>query len=317
MPRISLVTPTFRRPHFLARALESVVGQTLTDFEVLVCDNGSDKATEDVVRAFDDARIHYVPRPENLGMLRNATLGMQDTSADLVMKLDDDDLLLPDALERLVEPLEQHPEVGLSFGGVALVDGDERDLTEQTATLNANSGREWFPQGLIRPATWLVASGGVQMAGGVVRKGVVDWANVPDEIATAYDTYVALAAVEDNRGAWFSPEPVVRYRIHEAADTVTNYTPQALGSLAVFRRALEGGRHGDRSALERRLAQGSFQAGRALTRQGDVVAARPLLKQSLHLQPSLEAARMLAVALTPAPAATGVIKAWDRITKNR
>ncbi|MDO5712116.1 MAG: glycosyltransferase, partial [Micrococcales bacterium] len=78
MPTISVIMPTFRRPHYLPCALASVKSQVLPhdiDLEVIVCDNAADEQTSAIVAAAGDPRLVYVPRAHNLGMMRNAIAG--------------------------------------------------------------------------------------------------------------------------------------------------------------------------------------------------------------------------------------------------
>lgn len=316
MPEVSVVTPTYLRPRLLRHALDAVVPQTFGDFEVLVCDNGNDPETRDVVESYRDSRLRYIPRPENLGMLRNAVLGFEDASAPLVMKLDDDDILHPTALEELVTPFRGNEELSLSFGAVRLIDGDGQPLDQLTATLDRSSGRAWFPEGILRPATWVIARGGVQLAGAVLRKSLVNWRAIPDDVATAYDFYLALKAVENDRPVYFTQEPVVSYRIHSGADTVRRPTPQALATVAVLERALREGRHGDVEALEGRLTVAALEAGRCLVHDGDLPRARQLLRRSLALQPTPTARRLLAATYVPGSVVARMLSA-RRTTTDR
>ncbi|MFK5582843.1 glycosyltransferase family 2 protein [Serinicoccus sp. LYQ131] len=297
--RISVVIPTYQRPHLLADALASLVCQTMGEFEVLICDNGADDATRDVVARFDDPRFHYHPRSENLGMLGSVLLGFQDARAPIVMKLDDDDVLAADALERLVEPFDHHPEVTLSFGGVVLVDEQLQPLDDMREYLDRSSGRAWFPEGLIRPATWLVAQGGVQFAGAAVRKECVDWENVPLDVATAYDLHVCLVAVQHGNAAWFTRDPVVKYRLHGANDTHRQAARQTVGAVRALERALASGAHGDLVSLERRLSRETLEAGRATLHAGERRQARALLRRSLELRTTTTALRLLPMTLLP------------------
>lgn len=317
MPRVSVVVPTYLRPHFLAGALASVRAQTLADLEVLVCDNGADAATEQVVRDFADERFRYLPRPENLGMLRNAMLGFAEARSPLVMKLDDDDALLPDALERLVAPFDVHPEIRLSFGGVQLVGEDGEPLVEATGWLDRTSGRGSFAEGLLTGGTKIVAGGGVQLAGAVVRADLVDWTAVPSEVATAYDFYLALTAAEEDRPLWFTPARVVRYRLHPGADTNTHAAAQTQATVRVLERALASGRHRDTAALQRRLGDAAFEAGRVLLRQGETQAARPLLRRSLRLSPSLVGCELALAAHLPPAVRTRLMRARAMLVRRR
>lgn len=302
MARVTVVVPTYLRPHFLAESLAALQAQTLADFEVLVCDNGADASTEQVVRDLQDERFVYTPRPENLGMLRNAMAGFAAASAPLVMKVDDDDLLVPDALARLVPPLEEHPEVKLSFGGVLLVDEHGEPLTDLTARTDRESGRADFAEGRLPHGTRVVARGGVQVAGAVLRADVVDWGRVPEDTATAYDLYLALAASERGRSLWFTPEPVVRYRIHPGSDTARHLAAQASAASLVLERAITSGRHDPATLpdLRRRLGRVCLEAGRALRHQGETPAARAMLRRAMRRAPSRRAAKALVASYLPA-----------------
>lgn len=317
MPRVSVVVPTYLRPHFLAGALASVQAQTLTDLEVLVCDNGADPKTEEVVRALADERFHYLPRTENLGMLRSAMLGFSDARSPLVMKLDDDDALLPDALERLVAPFDAHPEVRLSFGGVQLVGEDDQPLVEETAWLDRSSGRGEFREGLLTGGSRVVARGGVQLAGAVMRADLVDWTSVPPEVATAYDFHLALTAVEDDHPLWFTPARVVRYRLHPGADTNTHAAAQCQATVYVLEQAMRSGRHTDSDALERRMAEATLEAGRVLLRQGDTRAARSLLRRSFRIRPGLVRGGLTLAAHLPPPLLSGAVRARTALRPRR
>ncbi|WP_454085466.1 glycosyltransferase family 2 protein [Georgenia sp. Marseille-Q6866] len=312
--RISVIIPTYRRPHLLVDALESLTRQTMGEFEVLICDNAADEETRDVATRFDDPRFRYCPRPTNLGMLRNALLGFQDARAPIVMKLDDDDVLVADALERLVHPFDHHQEVTLSFGGVLPVDEDGRPLEEVRRELDRTSGRAWFPEGLIRPATWLVAQGGVQLAGGAIRKDCVDWSTFPEDVATAYDLHLCLLAVQHENAAWFTRAPVVRYRLHGLSDSHTQHARQAVGAVRALERAIASNAHGDTPALERRLTRAALDAGRATLQAGEQERARGLLRRSLELQPTAAAARLLALTALPNGASRRLRSARARIS---
>lgn len=310
MPEISVVMPTYRRPAFLAQALASLRDQTLADYEVLVCDNGADRETEQVVRDAGDPRIRYMPREQNLGILRSAMLGFSDARSELVMKLDDDDRFLPDTLERLVAPFRSHPGLGISFGGVTLVDEHGDPMVQETAALDRSSGRATLPEGLIAPATGMVAAGGVQLAGAAVRKDVVSWLEVPDEIGTAFDFFAALAAVERGRPAHFTRAPVVHYRMHAASDTALRQRQQMLASCAVVEYALAEGRHLDGwRELEDRLALSLLNAARLSGQEGLPAEARSLARRSLRARPSVAAARVYALGWLPAAAASRVTQA--------
>ena len=108
-----MIIPTFNRSRYLAETLDSVLGQDFTDFTVLVSDNASDDDTAAVMARYEDPRVQYLRRSENIGWLRNFNEALAATRTRFVAVLNDDDLMAPGALTRAVAMLESHPRVGM------------------------------------------------------------------------------------------------------------------------------------------------------------------------------------------------------------
>ena len=105
MPAISLITPTRGRAGLLRRTLQSLHTQTLSDWEIIVVDDG-DGAGLAVAASLDDARIRAVPNPGS-GQVDARNAGLNLARADLIQLLDDDDRWCdPQHLERVVSVLE-------------------------------------------------------------------------------------------------------------------------------------------------------------------------------------------------------------------
>ncbi|HYQ44920.1 MAG TPA: glycosyltransferase [Polyangiaceae bacterium] len=113
MPRVSVVIPTYNVASFLAITLDSVLGQTLKDIEVILWDDGSRDATLEVAEAYaaKDPRVK-VARGNHGGVsvARNGGFSLIHPSSEFVTFFDSDDVWEPDALESLVKALEAHPE---------------------------------------------------------------------------------------------------------------------------------------------------------------------------------------------------------------
>ncbi len=113
-PRITVLIPTFNRAYCLAECLESILSQTLPASQVVVIDDRSTDHTRDVLRPYMTA-IEYVQTDEQVGRAGALNKGLERTTGAYVWTFDDDDVALPDALERFVEPLEKHPEHAFSY----------------------------------------------------------------------------------------------------------------------------------------------------------------------------------------------------------
>ena len=119
LPRVSVVMPTYGHAAFIGRALESILAQTLRDWELLVVDDGSPDGTDRIVEPYlEDARIRYrrLERNEGLGVALNE--GSDAARAPLLGYLPSDDVYHEEHLATLVALLEAHPEAVLAYSGV-------------------------------------------------------------------------------------------------------------------------------------------------------------------------------------------------------
>ena len=116
--------PTFGEPRFLAEAIESVLSQTFTGWQLTISENGpGSAAVAAVVEPYlADPRVRYVTTGANLGGPRNSTRLIQSGSAPYVALLHDDDRWAPEFLERRVAFLDANPSCGLVFSVANLID---------------------------------------------------------------------------------------------------------------------------------------------------------------------------------------------------
>ncbi|HEY1727079.1 MAG TPA: glycosyltransferase [Candidatus Baltobacteraceae bacterium] len=103
-PLTSLIVRTYNRPRFLERALESIASQTYRDIEAVVV-NDAGEAVDDVVARFPFARL--VVNEKNLGTTPSANVGLRAARGTYVGLLDDDDMIFPDHVSRLVDAMER------------------------------------------------------------------------------------------------------------------------------------------------------------------------------------------------------------------
>lgn len=110
--KVSVLMASYNsNPELLRKAIESVINQTYTDFEFLIIDDGSKVPVEHIVKEIsDDSRI-IVHRKENSGLGSSLTYGIGQSSGEYIARIDDDDLMAHDRLEKQVAFLDSHPEV--------------------------------------------------------------------------------------------------------------------------------------------------------------------------------------------------------------
>jgi glycosyltransferase involved in cell wall biosynthesis len=107
--KVTVVIAAFNAEKFIAQTLQSVLAQTLHDIEVIVVDDGSLDGTRNILSAFRDQRLRVL-RQENSGVSAARNAGLALARAPYIFFLDADDVLLPDALERMVDVLDKNPQ---------------------------------------------------------------------------------------------------------------------------------------------------------------------------------------------------------------
>lgn len=117
MTRVTVLMPTYNVAPYVKEAVESVLRQSYSDFELLVIDDCSTDGTLDVVRSISDSRIRIVQNERNLGLADNLNRGLSLIKTELVSRMDGDDIAEPHWLQSEVAVLESHPEIGICGGG--------------------------------------------------------------------------------------------------------------------------------------------------------------------------------------------------------
>lgn len=125
-PTLTVGIPTFNRSAWLEEAIESVLGQTFTDFRLIVSDNASEDETPDVVRSLGDERIDYVRSETNVGAIGNLNRLIALAKTEFLLLLPDDDVLYPGHLEATVELLKRFKSVGLAHSAYHSIDAESR-----------------------------------------------------------------------------------------------------------------------------------------------------------------------------------------------
>lgn len=110
-PTVSVVMTAYNAEFTIARAVLSILRQSLSDLELLIVDDGSDDTTVARIRAVADERVQVLTNERNLGISRSANRGVAAARGRYIARMDADDVALPRRLERQVRFLDHHPKV--------------------------------------------------------------------------------------------------------------------------------------------------------------------------------------------------------------
>lgn len=121
MPAISVVMPVYNRAGTVRSAIDSVLAQDFTDFELLAVDDGSKDGTADAIDSIGDPRIRCLRQPQNRGGNAARNRGIREAESPLICFLDSDDEFLPHKLGFLVEFFARHPEIDVLADSFRLI----------------------------------------------------------------------------------------------------------------------------------------------------------------------------------------------------
>jgi len=120
-PRVTVLMPVYNGERYLREAIESILGQTFSGFELLIINDGSTDRSVEIVNSYTDPRIRLVNNDENLGIVATLNKGLKLAEGKYLARMDCDDVSLPTRLEKQVEFMDSHPQVGISGTWIKMV----------------------------------------------------------------------------------------------------------------------------------------------------------------------------------------------------
>lgn len=202
-PKVSIIIPAYNQAQYLADAVQSVLDQTFTDFELIIVDDGSTDNTPQVIAGFQDSRVRSI-RQENKGLSGARNTGIKLSTAPFLTFLDSDDRFLPNHLNLLYTYLKNHSECGMVSGGRQMIDINNKVLQEQV------DRPQWRIEDL------LINNPFLNVGCVLIRRMWLDSVDNFDESLRAcedWDLWLKLASA-GCQFAWIE-EPVMAYRIHQ------------------------------------------------------------------------------------------------------
>ena len=273
MPTISVVIPTYNRQRFIREAIRSVLYQTRSPAEIIICDDGSTDGTEEVVMSMASTVPVVYKRQENQGPGAARNLGAASARGDWIAFLDDDDVWHPEKLAAQEDYVAAHPEVVFVYSHFEFIDEASHPMPMPT---------KWDELGLMifdgnppaLPSTVLVKKDVFLEIGGfdVRLKHAEDW-DLFVRIAERFPTHCVEQKLVKHRrhGA----------QIHGDSRLIDQSWPAVHEMLC----ALWRDNPRKRAVLFRKTAQIYSSLGKQYLIDGDYIRARISYKKALRYQP--------------------------------
>ncbi|MDF5726354.1 MAG: glycosyltransferase family 2 protein [Rhizonema sp. PD37] len=299
MSKVSICIPTFNRVNLLPFAIESVLQQTYQNFELLVCDDGSQDSTPELMLEQTDIRIKYIRHPQNIGKSNNMRSGFDAATGEYFIKFDDDDRLTSDFLTRTVAVLEQNHSI--DFVGTDHWIIDINNIREPMKTQENSHlwGRVNLPAGVVENLLEVVfVNQSFQIGATLFRRKVLqelgfmqpNWQNCEDN-----DLFVRLALA--GKKGYYLPELLMEYRVHaeqQGIDRAIQYFTDKSQYLESYKF--------DSEKLEKirlqRLAETQLLLGLRLVEKGETRKGRELVLAGKSFSPA-KAYTVLGLSILP------------------
>ncbi len=213
---ISVLMTVFNGEQWLPEAIESVLGQTYSDFEFIIVNDGSTDATAAILEdaATRDTRIR-VFHHENMGVSRSVNRVLPHIRGDWIARFDADDVMLPNRLERQIAFLKENPDIAVASCFADYVDGDGNSVGQYT---NPLTSRE-------EVSDWLACGKVIHFiqSGAILRRAVIEQVGgYRPEFSVTEDTDLWNRIAESGHGVIVQPEVLMQVRIHEHSLTRTS-----------------------------------------------------------------------------------------------
>jgi glycosyltransferase involved in cell wall biosynthesis len=126
-PLVSIVLPVYNAGVYLKEAIQSILDQTYTNFELIIINDGSTDDSEKLIKSFTDDRIRYIYQ-QNTGLAGALNTGLQASIGKYIARQDQDDISLKERLQKQVEFLEKHPNVNLLGTRAQVFTDDQKEM---------------------------------------------------------------------------------------------------------------------------------------------------------------------------------------------
>ncbi|WKZ45141.1 MAG: glycosyltransferase [Anaerolineales bacterium] len=281
MKALSVIIPNFNNAKYLGRAIQSILDQTFTDYEIIVVDDGSTDNSRNVVDAFGN-KVRYIWQ-ENKGLGGARNTGILASNSEFIGLLDADDEWKPTYLEKMMQLVRRCPEAVVYFSGAQGMDVFGNDLPQVFGRMITSN---MTYHSLLR-ANFIIPSTVIFRRDVILKAGLFDEKNPNLHGCEDWDLWLRLLPSHQFAG---TAEPLVRYRLHEntfSSDPI--HMQMAVKAVIEKHFGLDDARYSDWS-LEKKHAFGGmyrFQSITFVQRQNNWESARFALQKALLIDPSL------------------------------
>ncbi len=286
MPKVSVCIPTYNRVELLPVAIESVLRQTYTDFELIVCDDGSTDETPELIAKLTDRRVRYLRHPQNIGKSNNMRSGFEAATGDYFIKFDDDDRLTPEFLARTTAILDRDSHLDFVGTDHWIIDINNQRNETQTQENSQRWGRSQLPEGPVENLLEVVFVKQSFQIGATLfrRSALLDVRYMRPNLQNCEDNDLFVRLALSGKNGYYLPELLMEYRVHDGQQGLNRAIPY-LGDKIQYLETYQFESAKLESIRQSRLTESQLLLGLRLVEGGETEKGRQLLLQGKSFSP--------------------------------
>jgi glycosyltransferase involved in cell wall biosynthesis len=204
LPLVSTIVPIYNGETYIANTIESILLQTYSNTEIVIVNDGSkDRSYQMLEPYLTFSRVKYIEQ-ENRGVAAARNTGIRNSSGELIAFLDQDDLWLPEKIEKQVKILLTHPEIALVHG--------KFNFINETGSKIEPLWRQRVTSGFCYPQ--IFEHNKIGMLTALVRRECIEEAGLFDEDIAVTDDYLMWLKITYRHQIYYYDEPLAEYRYH-------------------------------------------------------------------------------------------------------
>lgn len=221
-PLVSVVMPAYNAERYLTESLDSVLAQTLQNFELIVVDDGSTDKTLEILKSYQnrDDRVRVISRP-NTGIVGALNDGLAAAKGEFIARLDADDIAFPERFSKQVAYLNEHPDCVVVGSYVLLIDSEGSPISEAEVMITHKE----IDENHINGSPWQIYHTAVLM-----RRSIAEKIGGYREGYTAAEDVDFFMRMVEHGQVFNLPVPLTKYRQHLSSIGHTSENKQIANS---------------------------------------------------------------------------------------
>ena len=214
--------PVFNGAKYIKEAIQSVLNQTFSDFELIIVNDGSTDESAEIVRSFSDKRIRFFENDTNKGIVFTRNFAVENSLGKYIAIFDCDDIMLPEKLQKQVDFLEQNSDFAMVGSSIEMIDKDSNFIKKHIYKL---------PPKLLK--TQLFFDNYFAQSSMLIRKKVFETFNYNAKFVMVSD-YLLWSQIAQNNKVANLKDVLIKYRVHSQSITLKQLENQQIYVKQIF-----------------------------------------------------------------------------------